>query len=70
MFSANAKKDPGARRSTPAGFSGFRADLNAAAVSASRLVHCDFMHVGDDVQRSSTSKAPITIDTQSTEKSI
>jgi hypothetical protein len=33
-------------------------------------VHCDFRHVGGDVQRSSTSKAPITIDTQSTEKSI
>jgi hypothetical protein len=53
-----------------AGFSGIRDDLRAFRAARRRLVHCDFRHVGGDVQRSSTSRAPITIDTQSTEKSI
>jgi hypothetical protein len=53
-----------------AGFSGFRAASMPQAGRRVARVHCDFRHVGGDVQRSSTSMAPMAIDTQSTEKSI
>ena len=53
-----------------AGFLGFRACDGALRGAVPRFVHCDIRHVRGDVQRSSTSSAPIAIDTQSTEKSI
>src|ERR1700704_6872610 len=48
-------------RSSHAGFSGFCAILGHVARWRWRLVRCDFRHVGGDVQRSSTSRAPMTI---------
>src|SRR5271168_3168261 len=45
------------------GFPGFRERLEAARRAPARLVHSDFRHVGGDAQRSSTSRAPMTIDT-------
>jgi hypothetical protein len=53
-----------------AGFSGFRAYKGLLGESRDRFVHCVIRHVRGDVQRRSTSNAPITIDTHSTEKSI
>jgi hypothetical protein len=52
------------------GFSGFCVYQGHPAPHTVRIVHCEFRHVGADVQRSSTSKAPIAIDTQRKEKSI
>src|SRR5579863_432305 len=67
---AQMRKKICARCSRGAGFSGLGVHLACFVPHGFALVHCDFRHVGGDVQRSSTSRAPITIDTQSTEKSI
>src|SRR6266478_2409416 len=72
MFSANAKKDS---RTVLAWrwFFRHRRRLGRGRAVRRRLVHCDFRHVGGDVQRSSTrslSSAPIANDTDTTEKSI
>jgi hypothetical protein len=67
---AQMRKKIRAPRASEAGFSGFGVHLACFAPHRFALVHCDFRHVGADVQRSSTNRAPITIDTQSTEKSI
>jgi hypothetical protein len=73
MFSAIAKKDLRAERASLV-FSGFRVCReqfhSPALPRPPPFVRSDFRHVGGDVQRSSTSSAPIAIDTQSTEKSI
>src|ERR1700736_1940520 len=67
---AHLRKKIRAPRASHAGFSGFRADLRWPRCAARGLVHYVFRHVGGDVQRSHTSRPPIKIDTQSTEKSI
>src|ERR1700733_842459 len=56
---AQLRKKIRARRARGAGFSGFASTRARCRTAASRLVRCIFRHVGADVQRSSTSKAPI-----------
>src|SRR5471030_2163148 len=58
------------RRAPRAYFPGFRVDIDPLPRGAVPSVHSDFRAVGGDVQRSSTSNAPIAIETQRTEKSI
>jgi hypothetical protein len=52
------------------GFSGFRACGARIRPAMSCFDHCDIRHVRADVQRSSTSSAPIAIETHRKEKSI
>ena len=67
---AQMRKKIRVARASHAGFSGLRSTLRRPPAAAGRLVRCDFRHVERDVQRSSTNKAPMAMDTQRTEKSI
>jgi hypothetical protein len=69
MFSAIAKKDGNAQVRASLFFQG-SASIGGPALQRNRLGGSVFKQVRPHIQRSSTSNAPIAIDTHSTEKSI